>query len=242
MDDHLPSDTSPAERRRLKVRASILDAAERVFAAEGSDGLSIRRLAEEIDYSPAAIYKYFASKDELIDELQEDFFAQLLGQVDSVQLTNGPYLDRARACMRTYIETALARPQHYMAAFADVHAEMPDAADPEPVPEDSAKHRAFGYLSGMVAEGQQLGVIRQDVSNVALAMSIWAACHGAASLIAHMPDFPEKKPVPSGLTLDAFLDLHAGILLQGALTPGRDQIQHAYPPENTARTPRKTQP
>ena len=55
------SEISPAERRRLRVRGAILDAAEKVFAEEGETGLSIRRIADEIDYSPAAIYKYFSS-------------------------------------------------------------------------------------------------------------------------------------------------------------------------------------
>ena len=70
--------SSPAERRRHKIRARILSAAEQVFAREGVDGLSIRRLAENIDYSPAAIYKYFKSKDELVDELKETFFGLIL--------------------------------------------------------------------------------------------------------------------------------------------------------------------
>ena len=43
------SEVSPAERRRLRVREAILDAAERVFAQEGEAGLSIRRIADEIE-------------------------------------------------------------------------------------------------------------------------------------------------------------------------------------------------
>ena len=75
MEDELHT---PAERRRIRVRGAILEAAERVFAVEGEAGLSIRRIADEIDYSPAAIYKYFGSKDELIDELKEAFFGRIL--------------------------------------------------------------------------------------------------------------------------------------------------------------------
>ena len=72
---HEPVKTTqtPASRRREKVRQTILEAAERVFAEEGYEGLSIRRLAEEIDYSPSAIYKYFASKTELVGCLKEAF-------------------------------------------------------------------------------------------------------------------------------------------------------------------------
>ncbi len=55
-------DLTPAERRRLKVRDAIIEAAEDLFTKEGEQGISMRRLAEAIDYSPAAIYKYFDSK------------------------------------------------------------------------------------------------------------------------------------------------------------------------------------
>ena len=88
--------SSPAQRRRNKVRARILSAAERVFAREGASGLSIRRLAETIDYSPAAIYKYFSSKDELVDELKETFFELILENVNRIVDTSTPFAERAR--------------------------------------------------------------------------------------------------------------------------------------------------
>ena len=81
--DDAPEET-PADRRRSRVRESIISAAERVFAKEGEEGLSIRRLADEIDYSPSAIYKYFGSKEELIDELKEAFFERLLERSTTV--------------------------------------------------------------------------------------------------------------------------------------------------------------
>ena len=74
MDSDYPLEQTPATRRRNKVREAILAAAERMFAKEGESGLSIRRLAEEIDYSPSAIYKYFGSKEELLEELKDSFF------------------------------------------------------------------------------------------------------------------------------------------------------------------------
>ncbi|MEO0465831.1 MAG: TetR/AcrR family transcriptional regulator [Pseudomonadota bacterium] len=216
MDDASSHDTSPAERRRLRVRASILDAAEKVFAAEGSEGLSIRRLADEIDYSPAAIYKYFGSKEELVDELKEAFFAEILTHVDSARLSTGPYMERAKSCLRVYMETALNKPQHYMAAFSDVQGMVEIDEWEEVDHSQSNKHNAFAFLVSMVAEGQERGELRQDVSDVALAMSLWSALHGAATLIAHIPGFPETKPIESGLSRDAFLDLHTDILLRGA--------------------------
>lgn len=87
---------TPSERRRARTRSSTLKATEQVFVKEGEEGLSIRRLAEAIDYSPAAIYKYFVSKNELIDELKEVFFAQILENARALKNHPGDFASRSR--------------------------------------------------------------------------------------------------------------------------------------------------
>src|SRR5690606_35234074 len=60
---------TPAERRKKAQEARILDAALAIVAEGGLDALSIKAIAERADYSPAALYRYFASKDELVAAL-----------------------------------------------------------------------------------------------------------------------------------------------------------------------------
>lgn len=58
-----------SERRakeRSATRAAILDAARRVAAAAGARNLSLRGVAAEAGFAPAALYGYFRSKDELL--------------------------------------------------------------------------------------------------------------------------------------------------------------------------------
>ena len=62
------------ERDREAVRRSILDAARELFVSEGYRNVSIRKIAEKIEYSPAAIYGYFPSKDDIFYELAEEGF------------------------------------------------------------------------------------------------------------------------------------------------------------------------
>ena len=156
--------SSPAERRRNKIRARILSAAERVFAREGVDGLSIRRLAENIDYSPAAIYKYFKSKDELIDELKESFFELILESVHRIADTSTPFDERARDCVATYVRIAVEKPYHYAAAFAgEASGDGPAPVDGEPGFELSKKGQAFNVLRGMIAEGVENGAFRSEI-------------------------------------------------------------------------------
>ena len=210
MEDELHT---PAERRRIRVRGAILEAAERVFAVEGEAGLSIRRIADEIDYSPAAIYKYFGSKDELIDELKEAFFGRILESVNLIADRAEPFPARARRCVSTYVRKALEKPHHYVAAFSGV-------APPAPtVPEgcefsDSNRAQAFAILTEMVGEGLDNGCFRPERVRDTAAKSIWASMHGLAMMIAHFNDFPSMATMPSAMGQDDFIDFHADLIIR----------------------------
>ena len=65
------------EREREAVARAILDAARELFVAEGYHNVSIRKIAERIEYSPAAIYSYFPSKDDIFFALAEEGFRLL---------------------------------------------------------------------------------------------------------------------------------------------------------------------
>ena len=88
------------ERDREAVRRAILDAARDLFVSEGYDNVSIRKIAERIEYSPAAIYGYFPSKDDIFFALAEEGFRLLgdpgVGEAHE-RLQNLPPLERVRA-------------------------------------------------------------------------------------------------------------------------------------------------
>src|SRR3954469_12942121 len=64
-------------REREAVARAILDAARDLFVAEGYQNVSIRKIAEKVEYSPAAIYGYFPSKDDIFLALAEEGFRLL---------------------------------------------------------------------------------------------------------------------------------------------------------------------
>ena len=59
------------EREKVELKSQILDAARTLLLSHGQDGLSIRKIAEVIEYSPATIYLYFSDKDDILHELME---------------------------------------------------------------------------------------------------------------------------------------------------------------------------
>jgi len=206
--------SSPAERRRNKIRARILSAAESVFAREGAEGLSIRRLAENIDYSPAAIYKYFSSKDELVDELKETFFELILENVHLIADRSAPFAERARECLATYIRVAADKPYHYAAAFAGESVST-GPVDNEPGFEESKKGQAFNVLRNMIAEGVEIGAFRTEIDPSLAAKSVWASMHGLAMMIAHIPTYPALKPGQPAMAREAFIEFHADQVIRG---------------------------
>ena len=183
-----------------------------MFADEGAEGLSIRRIAEAIDYSPAAIYKYFSSKEELVDELKEAFFAQILDAASAMENHPGSFHERARICLATYVHTALKKSHHYAAAFSGV-LDMP--AEPAGEPVCNKKHEAFQILLNLVEEGQALGCIRDDIQPTPAAKSLWASCHGIASLMAHMPGFQNAFPETVAMSAEDFIAFHADQIMRG---------------------------
>ena len=62
------------ERARSEIQKLILDAARELFVAEGYEAVTMRKIAEKIEYTPTAIYFYFRDKEALVRALcGEDF-------------------------------------------------------------------------------------------------------------------------------------------------------------------------
>src|SRR3979409_2080131 len=109
-------------RDREAVRRAILDAARELFVAEGFQNVSIRKIAERIEYSPAAIYGYFPSKDDIFFALAEEGL-RLLGDPSAVrrdaQLEGAAPLERVRAIFWRLYEFSREQPQYFALIFVD---------------------------------------------------------------------------------------------------------------------------
>jgi AcrR family transcriptional regulator len=65
------------DRERKTLRGAILTAARKLAAEQGWTAVSIRKIAEQIEYSPPMIYEYFADKDALLWALNDVGFDEL---------------------------------------------------------------------------------------------------------------------------------------------------------------------
>jgi AcrR family transcriptional regulator len=110
------------ERERTKVRQAILDAARDLFVKQGFEHVSIRKIAERIEYSPAAIYSYFPSRDEIFFALAEEGVRLLCGrwleQPETIPEGMTP-LDKIRHICLHFYEFSVEYPEHFALMFLD---------------------------------------------------------------------------------------------------------------------------
>jgi AcrR family transcriptional regulator len=72
------------QRTREQTRSSIVSTAKDIARREGWQAVSIRKIADAIDYSAPIVYEYFDSKDSLLDEIRKDGFRYLRDEYDRI--------------------------------------------------------------------------------------------------------------------------------------------------------------
>jgi AcrR family transcriptional regulator len=108
------------ERRKLRkaaLREEIMNAAAELFAAEGYESVSMRKIAQRIGYTPMSIYLHFKDKADLLDCICEQAFADLYRRHERVDAEISDPGERLKAGMRTFIDFALQNPSYYRATF-----------------------------------------------------------------------------------------------------------------------------
>jgi len=165
------------DRERAAVRNAILHAARELFVTEGYRTVSMRKIAERIEYSPAAIYGYFASKDEIFFALAEEGFHMIKRAADDAASTETDPLRVLRAMLLAYYRFAREQPKYFELMFVD--RSVPQLADLE----------RFGFLVEMMQEAERAvarcvdaGVFRRDLDASAAFHILWAAIHGPSVL------------------------------------------------------------
>lgn len=166
-------------RQKKAIRRKILDTAREFFIKEGYERVSMRRIAEKIEYSPTTIYLYFNNKADLLQCLCEETFFKLIKRFEILRKEFKNPLDCLKKSMRAYIDFGLKYPNHYRITFIISHPECNKNQYPY-VSEIGMK--AFNFLSKTVEECiQQKKFSRADGEMVS--QILWITVHGVTSLL-----------------------------------------------------------
>jgi len=194
------------ERERTELRGKILDAARELFVADGYEAVTMRRIAQKIEYSPTAIYLHFKDKPELVAELVAKDFAALAMHFAKLSTIEDP-VERLVRCGRAYVDFGLANPNHYMMMFV-----LPRPMI-EPKEQDhfgDPQRDAYAFLRTTVEDCMRANRLRPELTDPELvAQTLWAAMHGIAALYIGMKNdrkLPMRKPEDvTDLMLDSLM-------------------------------------
>ena len=206
-------------REKSETRDKILDAARELFISEGYEGVSMRKLAEKIEYSPTAIYVHFADKEDLFHQLCQEDFARLAAVFQSSQMP-ADAVARIQQIGRIYVEFGLQYPNHYKLMFMTPHP-AGGFDDSDRQIKGNPESDAYALLKHTVQEAVDAGKFREEIANADLvSQTLWAAVHGVISLnIAKCNDsaWVDWRPIEerTSVMLEA--------ILRGLLKPGKHE-------------------
>lgn len=138
----------------------------------------MRAIAQRVGVTTPSIYLHFQDKQQLMQALAEDAFAELQREVWRSTCTASTPVDRLLACGRTYVAFALRRPEHYRLAFVSPS----DATSAD----STATLGVVQFLMPMVAD-YLANQSAPESDSVRLTLELWAMAHGVASLLILSP-------------------------------------------------------
>lgn len=169
------------EREKAEIREKILDAARDLFVSEGYEAVSMRKIADKIEYSPTAIYLHFKDKESVLRELCETDFYALAREFQEIARILDP-VERLRAIGVAYARFGLSHPNHYRLMFMTPHPDPGQDEDPL-IERGNPEEDAYAFLKWTVGEVLAAGLFRPGLEDVELlAQTIWAGMHGVISL------------------------------------------------------------
>jgi AcrR family transcriptional regulator len=195
--------------RGAELRGEILQAAMDLLAETGDEAaVSVRAVAQRVGVSVPSIYLHFADKQDLMDAASGEVFEALHRQLRAAGEAAPDPVSALCAQGRAYVHFALANPEHYRVVMMQLH----DAAQGSMTNVGAG----FQYLVDSVAACIEAGVFEGEPFE--LALGLWTAAHGVASLMLAKPYLPWPER-------DAFIDRtiwRAGVGLAAAARLDRD--------------------
>jgi AcrR family transcriptional regulator len=174
--------TERREREKEEVRGRILDVARELFARDGYEAVTMRKIAEAIEYSPTAIYLHFKDKESLVRELCTTDFDSLADAFQRIAREKDP-LERLRKVGLAYADFAIEHPNHYRLMFMTPHPAEKKDDEAAACRRGNPEADAYAFLVETIRAAIEKGLLRPELSDPHLvAQAAWAGVHGVISL------------------------------------------------------------
>ncbi|MBN8227524.1 TetR/AcrR family transcriptional regulator [Corallococcus macrosporus] len=170
--------TERKERQRAELREHILQVARDMVMKEGFGALSMRKLADAVEYAPATLYLHFENRDAIARELCVRGFQELLAVLEPAAAVKDS-AERLSRLADAYLAFALKHPETYRLIF------MEDPKLSEGLFQDKqegAGPKSFALLVRAFEDLKADGRALENTPAEGLAEVFWAGLHGIISL------------------------------------------------------------
>ncbi|MGG4216839.1 TetR/AcrR family transcriptional regulator [Paenibacillus jamilae] len=192
------------ERESSEIRRKIIEAARSLFLNQGYAEVSMRKIADQIEYSPTTIYHYFSNKEAVVRELLLEgnalFLKALQQRVDEARAAGLNALDTLKTVSDAYVRFGMANPEYYNILFIS---NLESVSSVTLI--DSGSFKGFELLEGGLKAAMEEGCIIQGDERL-MARSVWSMLHGLTSLLLNF-ELPMAKSNDEliSFTIDTFI-------------------------------------
>jgi AcrR family transcriptional regulator len=165
-------------------RAEILEAAERIFVAEGYEGATIRKIADEVGVSSTALYMHFQDKGCILLEICERTLSLLYERNSEIAAKPLDPVVRVKMMLEAYMRWGMEHPNAYQLVYSG----RPAPAGPWPEAARDLSTQCYESFCRVVREIAAEGRLRAGAADSA-AQALWMSCHGVVALMASRPNF-----------------------------------------------------
>ncbi len=167
--------TERKERQRKEVRESILQSAWQLVNEEGWQNLSIRKIADAIEYSVPVVYDHFENKEAILSEFNRKGFKGLGEAISAAKAAHSNPEKQVEAIALAYWDFAFCNKEYYQLMFG---LGMPTCESVAQVPE---LKEFMNVLHGTIAEAIAAGNNPEQEPFLKV-HSFWSMIHGLVSI------------------------------------------------------------
>lgn len=166
MRENVPR-TSKKRESSIVRQEQIIDAAQKLILRNGSEHVTIRRIAKEVGISEGAIYRHFKSKSDIFCLLLDNVGETLLGDIESSIIPNGTAIESLSNIMSTQLAAISKRHGMSFQIIAEVIS-LGDKKLNRQLADIMNKYLV--RIKNLLAQGVESGVISEGIDPAAAAL------------------------------------------------------------------------
>ena len=206
------------ERERTARREAILDAAERLIAEVGYQGMRMDELADAVELSKGTLYLYFANKDDLCAAVATRLLGRFLPALEQSITETGSGLQAVRRLLQAYFDFTSQNPHHFRFALAWLSADhRMDHTSPAFQVYRARVGQVIEHAVTAIVRGQKDGSIRPEVDPLLQALQLWTSMLGIVLVNIGKENISQRLPRP--VDLAQLMPLHIDLITR-ALAAG----------------------